>query len=232
MKLVIFNGSPRYKQSNSKLLIDQFLLGYNKICSHDVPVYYLANRKEQDEHKEIFQNAETIIIVFPLYTDCMPGIVKEFFEHIAELKPASSKKIGFIVQSGFPESIQSTYVERYLEKFTRRIQCEYLGTIIKAGVEGIQVKPPVMTKKLFGQFQSLGEYFAKKQGFSPEIKKVLLKPYKRSPIKIFLIKLISITGLTNFYWDHYLKKNNAYNNRFDKPYEDLNYSTKLNAQNS
>jgi hypothetical protein len=46
MKLVIFNGSPRNKKSNSKVLIEHFLAGYNKICPDPVPVQYLANRKK------------------------------------------------------------------------------------------------------------------------------------------------------------------------------------------
>lgn len=224
MKLVIFNGSPRYKKSNSKILIDHFLKGYNKICSKPVSVHYLANRKQKNEQKEIFKNSEIVIIVFPLYTDCMPGIVKEFFESVVELKLTSSKKIGFVVQSGFPEAIHSIYIERYLEKLTKRIQCEYLGTIIKGGAEGIQIMPPSMTKKLFGRFESLGEYFAKNEKFSTEIKQTLRKPYKMSPVRIFLFKLLSRTGLTNFYWNSNLKKNNAFSNRFDKPFEEKNYS--------
>lgn len=225
MKLAIFNGSPRYKKSNSKILIEHFLIGYNKICSESVPFHYLANRKKKDEQKEIFQNSEIVIIVFPLYTDCMPGIVKEFFESVVELKLTSPKKIGFVVQSGFPEAIHSIYIERYLEKLTKRIECEYLGTIIKGGVEGIQIMPSSMTKKLFGRFESLGEYFAKNEEFSPEIKKILRKPFKMSPVRIFLFKLISRTGLTNFYWNSNLKKNNAFSYRSDKPFEEEKYST-------
>ncbi len=224
MKLVIFNGSPRYKKSNSKMLIEHFLNGYSKIRSKPVPVHYLANRNQKDEQKDIFQNSEIVIIVFPLYTDCMPGIVKEFFESVVELKLTSSKKIGFVVQSGFPEAIHSIYIERYLEKLTKRMQCEYLGTIIKGGVEGIQILPSSMTKKLFDSFESLGEYFAKNEEFSPEIKKILRKPFKMSPVRIFLFRLISKTGLTNFYWNSNLKKNNAFGNRFDKPFEEGNYS--------
>lgn len=222
MKLAIFNGTPRHRKSNSKLLIEHFLKGYNDICSQPVQVHYLANLKQRDEQNEIFKNAEIVIIFFPLYTDCMPGIVKEFFEGVLELKIASSKKIGFVVQSGFPEAIHSIYVERYLEKLTKRIQCEYLGTTIKGGVEGIQIMPAAMTKKLFGRFESLGEYFAKNEEFSPEIKKRLRKPFKMSPMRIFMFNLIARTGLTNFYWNSNLKKNNAFRNRFDKPFEEIN----------
>jgi len=225
MKLVIFNGSPRNKKSNSKILIEHFLIGYNRICPEPVPMHYLANRKQKEEQFEIFRNSEIVIIIFPLYTDCMPGIVKEFFESIIELKFTPSKKIGFIVQSGFPEAIHSIFIERYLKKLTKRIKCEYLGTIIKGGVEGIQIMPPLMTKKLFGKFEALGEYFAKNEAFSTEIQDRLRKPFKMSLMRRFLFSLISKTGLTNFYWNSNLKKNNAFSNRFDKPFEEEIYST-------
>lgn len=225
MKLAIFNGSPRNKKSNSKLLIDQFLMGYNKISSDTVSIQYLANRKQKETQSEFYRIAEIVIIIFPLYTDCMPGIVKEFFETIAELKLTQNKKIGFIVQSGFSEVIHSVCIERYLEKLTKRLKCEYLGTIIKGGVEGIQVMPSRMTNKLFCSFQDLGEYFAKTKTFSPEIMSSFRKPYKMSLISRFLFNIFSKTGLTNLYWNRNLKKNKAYKNRFDKPFEEEIKST-------
>lgn len=223
MKLVIFNGSPRYKKSNSKILTEQFLLGYNKIYSDAVPVYYLANLKRREEQTEAFLNAETVIFIFPLYTDCMPGIVKEFFERIAELKFTRSKKIGFVVQSGFPEAIHSVYVERYLNKFTERLQCEYLGTVIKGGVEGIQMMPPWMTNKLFTKFEKLGEYFAKNEVFSEEISNTLRKPFKLSKMRRVVFTAMIKTGWANFYWNSNLKKNGAFENRFDRPLEGMAY---------
>jgi hypothetical protein len=93
-----------------------------------------------------------------------------------------------------------------------------LGTVIKGGVEGIQIMPPRMTKKLFSQFEQLGRYFAEFQSFDPNIMMQLRKPYKLSPFRITFINLMSKTGLTNFYWNMNLKKNNAYEHRFDKPY--------------
>ncbi len=219
MKLVIFNGSPRNKKSNSKILIEHFLSGYNKICSERVPVYYLANRQQKEEQKEIFRKSDIVIVIFPLYTDCMPGIVKEFFESIVQLELSISKKVGFIVQSGFPEAIHSIFVERYLNKLTKRLKCEYLGTIIKGGVEGIQIMPPFMTRKLFGSFEDLGEYFAKTETFSTGIQDRLRKPFKMSLMRRLIFELISKTGLTDFYWISNLKRNNAFSKRFDKPYE-------------
>lgn len=221
MKLAIINGSPRYKKSNSTLLINQFLSGYNKIIPEDVSVHYLVNQQVRDEAVNAFLVSDQIILIFPLYTDCMPGIVKEFIESIAQLNKndIGGKKIGFIVQSGFPEAVHSVAVEHYLEKLAKRLQCEYLGTVIKGGVEGIQIMPPFMMRKLFLQFNKLGEYFARNSAFSPQIMDKLRKPYKMSPRKIAIFKLLIKLGLTNFYWNNNLKKNGAFEKRFDKPYE-------------
>lgn len=218
MKLVIFNGSPRYKKSNSKILIEQFLLGFHKVNATEIPIHYLAIEKHRSQCIEAYKNAEYVILIFPLYTDCMPAIVKEFFEAIALLEKDPNKKVGFIVQSGFPEAHHSVFVERYLEKLSRRLNFEYLGTIIRGGVEGIQIMPEWMTKKLFQKFQDLGEYFAKTTTFSEEIDAELRKPYKMSALRRFMFDLFSKTGLTNFYWNTNLKKHKAYEKRFDQPY--------------
>ena len=148
----------------------------------------------------------------------MPGIVKEFFEDLVGTENTMQKKVGFIVQSGFPESIHSVALERYLEKLTKRLGHLYLGTVIKGGVEGIKIMPPGMTKKLFNQFEKLGSYFAEFHKFDPQITKQLSKPYKFSALRIQFFKLISKTGLTNFYCDMHLKKNNAFEQRYDKPF--------------
>jgi hypothetical protein len=132
--------------------------------------------------------------------------------------------IGFIVQSGFPESVHSMAVERYLKKLSQRLNCEYLGTVIKGGVEGMQIMPPWMTKKLFTRFRELGHYFALHNIFSPKIKEELQKPYKMSPASRAGFALFSKLGLTNFYWNSKLKENGAYAKRFDAPYKEESYN--------
>jgi len=216
MKLAIINGSPRYKNSNSTILVNQFLKGFPS--KSDISLSYLVGNENKKKAITDFVDSDTVILIFPLYTDCMPGIVKEFFEALVNIENSTQKSIGFIVQSGFSESIHSEALERYLEKFSKRIGHIYLGTIIRGGVEGIKIMPPRMTKKLFSQFEKLGSYFAKFHCFDQQILKQLRKPYKLSALRIFFFKLMSKTGMTNFYWDMNLKKNNAFEQRFDKPY--------------
>lgn len=218
MQLTIFNGSPRRRKSNSKLLINKFLEGYAKENTSNVPVYYIASKKEVEKRKEAFKNAEIVILFLPLYVDSMPGIVKEFFEDIATLKDIKVKKIGFVIQSGYPESIHSVFLEKYLKKLSQRFGIEYIGTIIKGGVEGIQTMPNWMTNKLFVNFIGLGEYFAKHNEFDVKIKKKLAKPYKMSKLLLFIFNVLKRTELLNFYWNRNLRLNNAYAERYNHPY--------------
>ena len=131
MKLTIFNGSPRGMKSNTKILMEHFINGLNTIKKdRDINIYYLKEIKNNDLFVKEFENSEYIIIAFPLYTDSMPGIVKYFIDKLIDVNPGKTNcKIGFVVQSGFPETAHSRYVERYLEKFSVRIGAEYLGTI-------------------------------------------------------------------------------------------------------
>jgi NAD(P)H-dependent FMN reductase len=218
MKLAIFNGSPRLEKSNSTLLINHFLNGYHKYIDNDVEVFYLARTRAMNDYVEAFNNAEAVIMIFPLYTDAMPAVVKAFFEALAANRQLSKNKLGFIVQSGFPEGIHCENIKQYLQKFTRRLGCDYLGTLTKGGVEGIQIMPPFMTRKLFVRFYQFGEHFALSGEFSAAIMKELREPYKLSFPKRMLMIALSSAGITNFYWNSHLKKNKAYGQRFAKPF--------------
>ena len=217
MQLAIFNGSPRKTKSNSTILVQHFLKGYNNDNNTLVNIHYLADIQNNPEHIEKFLEADTIIIIFPLYTDAMPGQVKYFLESIENLD-SSGKNIGFIVQSGFPEAYQSSFIEKYLQKISKTMGWNYLGTIIKGGVEGIQIMPLSMTKKLFLNFEKLGCYFALTGKFDLAINKKLREPYRMNFFRLLFFRLGIKTGLANFYWNKKLKENNAYDLRFAQPY--------------
>ena len=91
--------------------------------------------------------------------------------------------------------------------------------IIKGGVEGIQVKPPLMNKKLLGSFHELGRIFGQTGKFDRYIIEELKKPMHLSKSIQFLSPLLKRTGLLNLYWTVQLKQNKAYEKRYDRPYE-------------
>lgn len=228
MRLLICNGSPRGKGSNTALLLTQFTEGFSACAEHSVEVAYLQREKEHPAIAEKARRADAVIIAFPLYADAMPAMVKAFLETLGSAprkKGAAGKKpqfppVGFIVQSGFPEAIHSRYVERYLEKLAQRLNARrYIGTVIKGGVEGIQDRPPYLNRRLFMAFRSLGRHFGVTREFHPIIMKKLAGIEKFPPAARVVFRIIAATGLIDSGWNKILKQNGAYARRFDKPYQ-------------
>lgn len=218
MRLTLFNGSPRAESSNTRILLEQFLEGYTTKAGNTYELFYLR-KEEPAEMAKSFSEAENVLLAFPLYVDCMPALVKSFIE---ELEPLCDREgnpaMGFLVQSGFPEAAHSRYVERYLEKLAVRLGSPYLGTMVKGGVEGIQVKPSWINRKLFSYFYDLGEGFGGNGRLDQEIIQRLAQPERLSGFRLAVLKLMTKTGLADMYWSHMLKKNDAFDRRFDRPY--------------
>ena len=217
-KWVIYNGSPRGNHSNSRLIIEKIINGMNDQGVDDIEVRYLTNVKEHKMWAEDFGSIENNLFVFPLYVHAMPGSVMKFFEL---LKPVNNKDVhmAFLVQSGFPETSQSYYLRPYLELITKRLGVSFDGTIIKGGVEGLQMKPEKSNKKFFEQMEQVGKTYAAKGIMDLRLKKEYEKTEYLSKGTQLLYSILSLTGLTNFYWDYNLKKNGAYEERFARPYE-------------
>jgi len=219
MKLTIFNGSPKALKSNTKIILDWFLKGYNEVSKDKPEIYYLAKSNQMKFLVEKFADSEIVILAFPLYHDSMPAVVKTFIEFLQPYKnKTTNPKLGFIVQSGFPEANHSRYVEKYLEKLCKRLHTEYLGTIIKGGVEGVQVRPDWINKSTYNLFYKLGLHFGLNNEFDIHLVSKLAKPEFLTKTRLILYRLLSRLGIANLYWDKQLKDNNAYEERFDKPY--------------
>jgi len=215
MKLTVFNGSPRGKGSNTKILLEHFTNGFMTNDGNTYELAYLVRVKDRESFINLFREAEHVLLVFPLYFDAMPAVVKTFIESLEPLcGREGNADIGFIVQSGFPEAIHSRYVERYLEKLAKRLGCRYKGTVIRGGVEGIRATPDRMNRKLFKSFYELGKAFGETGEFDKQIVFKLGQPERLTKFYFWIIKLIT----HKLYWDKMLKKNNAFEKRFARPY--------------
>jgi multimeric flavodoxin WrbA len=217
--LTVFNGSPRGKKGNTPILLDKFAEGFSGNSNRTCEMYDLIHLSQQDQFVKAFQNASAVLLAFPLYTDSMPGSVKTFIESLEHFKGRiNNPAIGFMVQSGFMESAHSRFVERYLEKLASRLGCPYLGTIVKGGVEGIQIQPENLTRGLFDQIRAIGRDFAENGQFNVELLRQLSKPERFPRAAGPLMKLLSKTRLLDFYWDMQLKNNQVFESRFARPY--------------
>ncbi|PLX09567.1 MAG: hypothetical protein C0596_03295 [Marinilabiliales bacterium] len=221
MKLLIINGSPRGVKSNSLIIAEKFNEGFKESAKTSADIRTLAKKSDLGKIENTILEYDTILMIFPLYTDCMPAIVLNFLNLAGDNNWFDSKNVGYFVQSGFPESKQSKSLVRYLEKFTKRVEANYIGSIIKGGVEGIQIMPPRMTKKFFKRLVSLGNYFAEHKSFDKTIVKTFSEPYKLSYGRRLFFKLMQKLGFANFYWNMNLKKNNATQLRDQAPFATL-----------
>lgn len=215
MKVCIFNGSPRGENSNSSRIISWISKG----LSEPAPQNIIRNIDQHKEYIDSLAEYDTILIVFPLYIDAMPGIVMKFFETLYEKKDMiKGKNIYFLVHSGFPEAAHSLLTKEYLESLSQKLELNYKDTIIYGGSEGTRFSDETKITKKVALFESVGQSIGKNNIVSHYIKSKLEKPIRFTKPVVVIYKVLSKIVNLNFYWDNALKKNNAYGNRFDRPY--------------
>jgi hypothetical protein len=220
-RLTILNGSPRGAKGNTPIMLDQVAKGFTSSGDRACETFHLARRKELEDQVQAFVQSEAVLLGFPLYTDAMPGIVKRFIEALEPLRGnGDNPAIGFLVQSGFPESLHSRYVERYLAKLAARLGSPYLGTIVKGGCEGVRLMSEQANRKLFEKLFELGQMLATTGQFEMTSLRTLARPERYPAYLGLLFKLLGKTPLLSMYWDSQLKKNGVYEQRFAQPFID------------
>jgi hypothetical protein len=214
MSLLIFNGSPRGENSNSNPIISWFVEGFESPST-----MYLKKVKQHESFIEKARSFDQLLFVFPLYVDGMPGQVKAFFEQMSQHKEIfKDKEVSFIIHSGFSEAIHSKNLEKYLTRFAAIMEMKNYGIFIIPGSEGFRIMPPRMTAKKARRVANIGRLYQMNKPFLKEDKTMLEGPLVQSKAKVAFLIMMKKLGLTNFYWDQQLKKNNAFDKRFDAPY--------------
>lgn len=220
-RLTLFNGSPRGRRGNTPILLGQLAEGFSQAGGSADELWHLNRRHDAGRFMQAFATAECVWLGFPLYTDAMPGLVKTFIEELAPLCGRShNPPLGFLVQSGFPESAHSRHVERYLEKLAARLGSPYLGTIVKGGGEGVRLMPAQANRKLFEQLQSLGSDLAQEGQLSARTLRAIAAPERYPGWLAPVFKLFTRTPWASFYWDDQLKRNGVFQQRNAMPYND------------
>jgi len=209
-KLVIYNGSPRRSGSNSALILKKAV---EALCDR-VEVRDLKEVEKWDIWVETFKSEKHVMFFMPLYVHAMPSHVMGFIEKLQ----ASEGSISFFVQSGFPESSQSYYLEAYFEQLALRLRRTYVGTAIKGGVEGLQMRPAKSQEKIIEPIVKTIENLVFEGYFEPESITKLARPTRLGKGMEVLFKILVRIGLINLFWNQQLKQNKAYEKRFDRPY--------------
>ncbi len=212
-KLVIYNGSPRRSGSNSTIILQKAV----EALGDRVEIRDLKEGDKWEEWAENFRSEKHVMLFMPLYVHAMPSHVMGFIEKLQ----VSKGSISFFVQSGFPESSQSHYLEAYFEQLALRLGRTYIGTAIKGGVEDLQIRSAKAQEKMIEPMVEAIVNVACEGNFNPTNISQLAKPIQLGKCMTILFKLLVRIGLTNVMWNQKLKAKDAYERRFDCPYLSL-----------
>ena len=219
MRLLMLNGSPRRRGSNTLLLLKQFAEGFCSVSGNTSEEIILYELKDFKPVIESLTGYDTMMIAFPLYTDGMPCGVKELIEALDAYRgKLGNLKVVYLIQSGFPEAVHSMTVAKYFDKFDTRMGWKRGGTIIKGGIEGIQMMPEKMLKNLYGMFKGLGQGYATTGELDTKMLNKLRQPVTMGWLMKVMMSLMKLFGMMDFMWNKLLKDNKAFEKRFDKPY--------------
>ncbi|MBR5174315.1 MAG: flavodoxin family protein [Bacteroidales bacterium] len=169
--LVIINGSPRVaKFSNTDKIIHSFVKGLEE-TGITWELHNLSNRMEWDAAREAFLIHEHILIAFPLYVECIPGLMLEFLGTL----PSERKhpgQLSFLLHGGMDEGNEFRFCERILKGLPEQVGCSYGGTLIKGGSFGIRTREDAVKAKIVAPYEKMGRLFAQSGNFfTPEAKK-------------------------------------------------------------
>jgi len=232
---VLLNGSPRGRESNSRLILSWIACGLSgktperfnpgdKVSKRDYagfPVLDLARTNDVPAQIAACKQATFIILVFPLYTDSVPGIVKNFLEQLAATLTTTefaAKKLAIAIQSGFPEGIHTENTAHWCARLCERLCCGNAGIIHLGDMEGIRIMPEAMTKKIRLGFLQAGRELASSGAISTATSTLLTGDRLLSAKKQRILRFFKALGLTNLYWNMNLKKHKAFSQRFYAPY--------------
>lgn len=208
-KLVIYNGSPRVVKSNSGIILKQV----KDQLKDRVEIRDLKDKDQWGTWAKSFSEEEHVLFFMPLYVHAMPSHVMEFIE---TLEP-SKGSISFFIQSGFPESSQSYFLEAYFEQLSMRLNRTYGGTAIKGAMEGLQMRPEKGQEKMIQPLVDAIDYLETHHVFHEKHLKKLSMPIRFNILIRFLFWMIG-RKMLDYYWNSRLKSNDALEKALNRPY--------------
>lgn len=218
MRLLIINGSPKLGKSNTAVLLESFIRGFTETKGNEVELLRMNNEQAYKDAALRFEAADDVLIAFPLYSYSMPAGVKTFIEELEPLLgKCHGKKVGFLVQYGFIEAVHARPLEMYLKYVSKLLGCDYLGTIIKGGCDGLSKSRSGNKKILKGAYE-IGKAFGASRHFNKKQLDAYSAPEVQKKQNSFLLGII-LKIVNKVYWERSFKKNGVtYESSFAKPY--------------
>ena len=220
MPRLLLEGSPRGPSSNSALIASWLAEGIEAASGEKTELLHLSRQREIEAQVTAFLEADEVTLVFPLYTDSTPGIVKGFLDRLVGQDPGRlrDKRVSWVVHCGFPESAHVEPVAAWLHRLSARLGFVYLGVAIKSGSTPLNLIPTNGSSKDAKRFRELGADLAAGLPFAPDKLEVLAKPRRIPPAQRLLFLLLKPSGLLDLYWIVMLRRKGGWKKRFDRPW--------------
>ena len=154
--IVLINGSPKInEESASKYLIETAGGHINDTLFKKtfINIRESFTMSNTYENFEAISNADALIIAFPLYIFCMPGILTRFLEDYYKYYTESkenkkSPKVYAIVNCGFPEPDINLEAVKVIKSFCSHINANFrFGILIGGGGMVLGAKDAPFMKK-------------------------------------------------------------------------------------
>ena len=126
-KVLILNGSPRAPRSNSK----RYGALFARYCALETETMELL-RSDPKEVAARMEEADNVLLVFPLYADAIPVPVLRTFKALEARPPQNRPTISILVNCGFMEPEQSDVAVAMVELFCKR-QGYPMGSVLEIG---------------------------------------------------------------------------------------------------
>lgn len=165
-KLVIINGSPKPDSNPS---VSEYLssLAETRIAGDEISIERCSARKSvlsgSTEAYSVMMESVAILIIFPLYFFCLPGLLTRFLQdYTAFVKTQESgckvPRVYAIVNCGFPEDEINGEALRVVESFCRAIGARWrFGLMVGGGGMLLGAKDAPFMKGVMG---TIDEYFS------------------------------------------------------------------------
>lgn len=145
-RALLLVGSPRGRHSTSAVLGTYLLNRLREVGLETAKVQEVRSAESQEGFEAFLpdlEQADLLILSFPLYVDTLPAIATRFLERLAESRIADpeSKRLVAIANCGFPEAWQNDTALAICRKFAGEMGLKWAGGLALGGGTAIDGRP-------------------------------------------------------------------------------------------
>jgi NAD(P)H-dependent FMN reductase len=205
-RIVVIAGSPKQPGKAVSDLLAEIAAGSLQDESTDVKMISIRktfNQKKTDEAYQTMATADAMIIIFPLYVFCLPGITMRFLQsygtYAASLPERKKTAVYAVVNCGFPEPEINGEAVRVVARFAQAVGAQFSrGVIIGGGgMLTMDVQPANRARE---------NYAAEMKRIKTEIQEGICTPAENVTVRVRIPRLFYLF-MGNMGWKRSIKKN-------------------------